>query len=59
MALYVSVAEKVAELEAKVHLMNDDIASNTVRSINNSATIKTITSSIVPEGINISHAIFI
>ena len=33
---YVSVAEKVAELDAKNNLMNDAIASNTVRSTNNS-----------------------
>ena len=42
---YVSVAEKVAELDAKINLMNDAIASNTVRSTNNSDTIKSIMSS--------------
>ena len=52
---YVSVAEKVAELDAKINLVNDAIASNTVRSTNNSDTIKSITSSITPEDINISR----
>ena len=52
---YVSVAEKVAELDAKINLMNDAIASNTVRSTNNSDTIKSIMSSITPEDINISR----
>ena len=52
---YVSVSEKVAELDAKINLMNDAIASNTVRSTNNSDTIKSITSSITPEDINISR----
>ena len=52
---YVSVAEKVAELDAKINLMNDAIASNTERSTNNSDTIKSITSSITPEDINISR----
>ena len=52
---YVSVAEKVAELDAKINLMNDAIASNTVRSTNNSDTIKSITSSITPEDINRSR----
>ena len=55
---YVSVAEKVAELDAKINLMNDAIASNTVRSTNNSDTIKSITSSITPEDINISRDVY-
>ena len=52
---YVLVAEKVAELEAKINLMHAAIAFNTVRSTNNSDTIKSIMSSITPEDINISR----
>ena len=37
--------------------MNDAIASNTVRSTNNSDTIKSITSSITPDDINISRGV--
>ena len=47
--------KRFAELDAKINLMNDAIASNTVRSTNNSDTIKSIMSSITPEDINISR----
>ena len=50
--LYIYIAERVAELDAIINLINDPIAYNTVRSTNNSGTIKHITSSIrlVPDG---------
>ena len=39
---YVSVAEKVAEMYNKMEIMNDAIAANTVRSIDNEAKLKPV-----------------